>query len=126
MREQIRQARLLTLTGAGGSGKTRLALQAAAELIGTPGGVWLAELAPLTDGGQVAGTMAAVLGITDHGGSPATSAIVQALAYQDLSDRAGQLRASDRRRGEVLRRGHPALPEGQVPGHLARAAWHRR
>ena len=83
VREQIRQARLLTLTGAGGSGKTRLALQAAAELIGTPGGVWLAELAPLTDGGQVAGTMAAVLGITDHGGSSATSAIVQALAGQD-------------------------------------------
>ncbi len=83
VRELIRDSRLLTLTGAGGSGKTRLALQAAAELTGTPGGVWLAELAPLTDGNQIAGTMAAVLGIQDHGGLSGASAVIQALASQD-------------------------------------------
>jgi predicted ATPase len=41
-------ARLVTLTGTGGSGKTRLALEAARDLANTyPGGSWLVELAPL-------------------------------------------------------------------------------
>ncbi|TML03483.1 MAG: adenylate/guanylate cyclase domain-containing protein, partial [Actinobacteria bacterium] len=48
--ELLRGARLLTLTGAGGSGKTRLALQAAAQLVDEfPDGVWFVSLASLTD-----------------------------------------------------------------------------
>jgi transcriptional regulator with XRE-family HTH domain len=44
------RARLVTLTGAGGCGKTRLALEAAGRLIGAfPGGVWFVDLAPLAD-----------------------------------------------------------------------------
>jgi predicted ATPase len=84
LRELIGGSRLVTLTGAGGSGKTRLALQAAAEQAGrVPDGVWLTELAPLTDGGQIAGAVATALGVRDPGGSMTTDALVRALASQD-------------------------------------------
>ncbi len=59
-------ARLLTLTGAGGSGKTRLALQAAAELLGHGAdGAWFADLSAVTDGDQLAGAVAALLGLPE-------------------------------------------------------------
>lgn len=50
VRELLSKTRLLTLTGSGGGGKTRLSLQVAADLLdGWADGVWLVELAPLTD-----------------------------------------------------------------------------
>src|SRR4029453_7526452 len=56
--------RLLTLTGAGGSGKTRLALQAAgAAADGYPGGVWWVPLAPVGDPDAVFESAAGALGI---------------------------------------------------------------
>ncbi len=46
--------RLLTFTGAGGSGKTGLALEVAQDLVGAyADGVWLVELAPLSEGARV-------------------------------------------------------------------------
>ena len=55
--------RLLTLAGAGGSGKTRLALEVASDLVGAyPDGVWLVELAPLSEPGLVAQEVAADFG----------------------------------------------------------------
>jgi len=85
VRQLISSARLVTLTGAGGSGKTRLALQASAELIGKiPDGVWLTELAPLTDGDQIPVAVAAALGITDHGGPTLTATVTSALADHDM------------------------------------------
>ncbi|HEV2361090.1 MAG TPA: BTAD domain-containing putative transcriptional regulator, partial [Acidimicrobiales bacterium] len=64
VRSLVSSSRLVTLTGAGGSGKTRIALQVAAELLdGSGSGVWLVELAPLTDGDQVAVAAATTLGI---------------------------------------------------------------
>src|SRR5215469_17530883 len=66
-RRLLGDARLLTLAGAGGVGKTRLALRLAAEVRRTfPDGVWLADLAPLQDGELVPQTVIAALGLPDH------------------------------------------------------------
>jgi predicted ATPase/class 3 adenylate cyclase len=68
--------RLLTLTGSGGCGKTRLSLQVAAEALERfPDGAWLVELAPLADPGLVPQTAATVLGLKEEPGKP----IVQTL-----------------------------------------------
>jgi predicted ATPase len=84
VRELVRTSRIVTLTGAGGCGKTRLALQAAADQIGVASdGVWLAEPAPLTDGGQIAGVVAAALGLQEHVTPLAADAVTEALASQE-------------------------------------------
>lgn len=84
VRHMLRCSRLLTLTGAGGSGKTRLALQAAAEMPGiVRDGVWLAELAPLTEAEQVPSAVAAVLGLHSQGESHLSDAVAEALTCQD-------------------------------------------
>ena len=55
----------MTLTGAGGCGKTTLALHAANALLGDhPGGMWWVELAPLTDAAQVPDRIAASVGMS--------------------------------------------------------------
>ena len=83
VRDLVRSARLVTLTGAGGSGKTRLALQAAAEQIGVASdGVWFAELAAMTEDEQVVRAVAAVLGLPDQG-NLADDDVIDALAGQD-------------------------------------------
>ncbi len=64
--ELLSEARLVTLTGAGGSGKTRLALQAAAELVEVyPEGVWWVSLAALRDPALVESTICQVVGAKD-------------------------------------------------------------
>jgi predicted ATPase/class 3 adenylate cyclase len=60
--------RLVTLTGAGGAGKSRLALQVAAEVVDRFGdGVWWVELAPITTSEDVALAIAAAMGVPDPG-----------------------------------------------------------
>jgi predicted ATPase/class 3 adenylate cyclase len=84
VRDLLAAARVVTLTGAGGCGKTRLALQAAAELLGrSRDGAWFAELAPLTDGEQIPAAVAGVLGLPDPGGQPSPGPVVAALREQD-------------------------------------------
>jgi len=73
--------RLLTLTGIGGCGKTRLALQfARQQLAGFPDGVWFIDLAPLKDAARVASTCAAVLGIREEGDTPMMERLLAHLA----------------------------------------------
>jgi predicted ATPase/DNA-binding SARP family transcriptional activator len=74
---------LLTLTGAGGVGKTRLALQLAAETaMRFPDGVWLCELAPLQSGSEVAIAVGSALGIGQISGGTIDDAIVSFLRPQ--------------------------------------------
>lgn len=68
VKDLLRGAGLLTLTGAGGSGKTRLALQAARELLNDyPDGVYLAELGPITDPHLVVAAIADAVGARAEG-----------------------------------------------------------
>src|SRR5207302_1743116 len=66
--------RLLTLTGAGGCGKTRLAYRVADDALAThPDGVWVAELAPLADADLIAPALVAALGLREQPGRPLLS-----------------------------------------------------
>ena len=69
--KRLHDHRLLTLTGVGGSGKTRLAIQGAAESIADyPHGAWLVELASIGDADLIAGAIGETLGLTrSQGGS---------------------------------------------------------
>ena len=64
-------ARLLTLTGPGGTGKTRLSLHVAADLLAEfPDGVWLLELAPIGDPSLATQALATILGVREEAGRP--------------------------------------------------------
>jgi len=66
IKELLRQNRLVTLTGSGGVGKTRLSIQVAEELLDEfPDGIWYIELAPLSDPDKVPQTVAATLGLRE-------------------------------------------------------------
>lgn len=74
------QARLVTLTGPGGIGKTRLAMQVAAELTEAfPDGVTWVDLAPVSDPTLVISAIAEALGVPDNGGRSAQDAVVERL-----------------------------------------------
>jgi len=77
--------RLVTLTGAGGVGKTRLGLEVARRLLGRfVDGVWLAELAPLTDGNLVAATVAAALAVPLGAATVTPERVAAAVADRQL------------------------------------------
>jgi hypothetical protein len=76
----LRTRRLVTLTGAGGVGKSRLALETAAEsLLGYPGGTWLLELATLTQPGLLPQMLASALGVREHPQRPLIDVITEEL-----------------------------------------------
>jgi predicted ATPase/DNA-binding SARP family transcriptional activator len=77
----LRSSRLVTLTGTGGTGKTRLAIQAARSMAEAwPDGVWLVELAPVGTGALVARAIADVLGIREPSGASLEDRIGRTLA----------------------------------------------
>nr|WP_145909202.1 LuxR C-terminal-related transcriptional regulator [Kitasatospora viridis] len=81
IRRLLGAARLLTLTGVAGVGKTRLALEAAAaSRKGFPDGVWLVDLAPLSDPSGVANATADALGVPDLGARPVFDQLARQLA----------------------------------------------
>ena len=79
------QYRLVTVTGPGGSGKTRLAGEVARQVAGRfADGVWLAELAAVRDPALVAAAVAAALGIREQPGVPVADVLARVLARQQL------------------------------------------
>ena len=114
LRALLAAHRLVTLTGSGGVGKTRLALEVASQSIHDfADGVWLIELAPVSDPARFPGMVAAMLGI-EPGNSVTLKALVQGISAAQRSARSGQLRASDRR-GRGARRGHTRRGATRAP-----------
>jgi predicted ATPase/class 3 adenylate cyclase len=75
-------SRLVTLVGPGGTGKTRLALEVGANLLDTEtcaDGVWLVELAPVTDPARLPHAIAAAVGVHEETGSEMTATLVSHL-----------------------------------------------
>ena len=79
------QYQLVTVTGPGGAGKTRLACEVARQVAGRfDDGVWLVELAPVQDPRQVPAVVAASLGVREQPGVPAAGALARVLAREQL------------------------------------------
>ena len=84
-KELISSAVLLTLTGSGGSGKTRLALQVGADLVERfKDGVWLVELDVLSDESMVPRAIASAVGVHEQIGRPLADTLVESLREKSL------------------------------------------
>ena len=123
----LKAHRLVTLTGVGGVGKTRLALEVAARLADEfPDGVWFFELAAVADPAAVPDAVAAVLGITQQPGKTVSESVaaalegrVRLLVIDNCEHVLGRRRRSDR--------GDPrAVSDGEDPGHQPRRIGGRR
>jgi predicted ATPase/DNA-binding SARP family transcriptional activator len=83
VRGLLERARLVSLTGAGGTGKTRLALETAARASAAVEGVWLVELAGLVDPTLVPGAVASALGLHEETDRSTEAILIEALADRD-------------------------------------------
>jgi non-specific serine/threonine protein kinase len=82
---ELASTRLLTLTGAGGAGKTRLALEVARDLLEAyPQGVWLVQLAPLSEEALVPKAVAEALGVSERPQEPLTDTLSEVLEDRRL------------------------------------------
>jgi DNA-binding SARP family transcriptional activator len=85
VKRELAMTRLLTLTGAGGSGKTRLALEVARSLVGAyPDGVWLVELAGLSEEILVPQAVAGALEVPEQSDRTLTDVLVEALRGKEI------------------------------------------
>jgi predicted ATPase/DNA-binding CsgD family transcriptional regulator len=85
IKRELATTRILTLTGAGGSGKTRLALEVARDLIGSyPDGVWLVELAPLSEEELVPKAVAEALEVPERPGELLADTLADVLGSREL------------------------------------------
>jgi transcriptional regulator with XRE-family HTH domain len=120
---QVGTTRLLTMTGPGGVGKTRLALEVAADLaIDFPDGVWFVDLAPVAHPDLVPQTTATTLGLLEEPGQPIVATLTSAVRSKHL------LLILDNPAGQVCRAGR--LAHSRVSAHLdsgdeSRSAQHR-
>src|SRR5919112_1867951 len=85
VKRHLAMTRLLTLTGTGGCGKTRLALEVARDLVGLyPDGVWLIELAPLSDEELVPKAVAQALEVPERPAQPLAETLAEVLRSSEL------------------------------------------
>lgn len=107
----VRAHRLVTLTAAGGIGKTRLGLEVGWALLPAfAGGVWIAELGPLSDPELVPVTVAAALGLTLAAGAPSPERVAAALGTRQVLvvlDNCEHLIEAAARMAEALLRASP-------------------
>ena len=85
VRKCLAANRLVTLTSVGGTGKSRLSLQVASQVIDEfAGGVWFVELAPVADERRVPHAVASVLGVKEEAGRPVIEALVRFARDREL------------------------------------------
>jgi predicted ATPase len=85
VREALGSSRLVTVTGPGGVGKTRLVMQVGAELVDAfDGGVWIAELGAVEDDDDVAGVVAAAVRVRRRSGQDPAEALIEDLRAREL------------------------------------------
>ncbi len=114
----LKAHRLVTLTGVGGVGKTRLALEVAARSAPDfPDGVWVIELAAVGDPAAVPDAVASVLGVIQQPGMTLVDSVAAALEGRSTAARVRQLRARSGHRGRHGRGDPFALGDRQDPGH---------
>ena len=111
--ELLMAQRIVTLTGAGGIGKTRLGLEVARRLLPDfPDGVWLAELASLSDADLVADAIAAALGLDLAGGAASPEVVARVVGSKQLLlvlDNCEHVIGRAARMAEALVRANPKL-----------------
>lgn len=85
LRDLLSRARVITLTGSGGVGKTRLVLQLAASMVdSSDDGPWFVDLAPLTDATLVAAKLAGVLGVREQPGRRLLDSLIASCRARQL------------------------------------------